>query len=630
MLSPHFRLITALSLLSIVPTSKAEAAPSVADALKLTPVQAGVDFDTPAADKIDECTIKAEKTKGSTAWVVRGPQREILREFGDTNGDNVVDIWSYYRDGLEVYRDIDSNNNGKADQYRWFHSSGIRWALDQDEDNTIDGWKLISPEEVSEEVVKALADNDLARFKRLLLTTEDIKKLGLDAARAEQLEKRIEAAPDKFKKIVSTADLKPGFVFSDFGGVKPGMVPAGSQGVSKDLMVYESVWAMVKNGTEHRQLQLGTLISVGGAWKLIDGPTLGTGQQVAGGFFFDPGGQGIGERASIDSELAPTEKLQGLLADLEKVDEKLNTASPADKPELNKQRAGLLLAIANSVSDSNERDQWLKQLADSVSAATQEGSYPGGVAYLRDLEKQLAESEDTQDLQAYFEFHRMAAEYYGVTLTQPDVDISKAQEQWMKDLETFVETHPQSEHGAEALRAMAMGYEMSGQTEQAIKWYRKLASDFPENIAADLAKGAITRLSSEGKEISLKGTDLNGEPVDLEKLHGKAVVIQYWTTSSEHSTADHAVLKELVQKYGGKTLEVISVCLDFNRDAVIQYLQSNRLPWKQMYAEGGFDGRLASELGVVTVPLTIMVGPDGKVISNSIQVAEIESELKKL
>ncbi len=63
-----------------------------------------------------KCTIKAEKVDGQTGWVVRDPHGQILREFVDTNGDNVVDRWSYFKDGIEVYRDIDSNYNGKADQ----------------------------------------------------------------------------------------------------------------------------------------------------------------------------------------------------------------------------------------------------------------------------------------------------------------------------------------------------------------------------------------------------------------------------------------------------------------------------------------------------------------------------------
>ncbi len=605
----------------------AAAAPTVADALKLTPVQKGIEYDTPKADEIAKSSIKPEKVNGMTAWVVRGPNNQILRQFADSNGDNVVDVWSYYRDGLEVYRDIDSNNNGKADQYRWFHSAGIRWALDENEDNTIDAWRLISPEEVAEEVVTALAMNDQARFEKLLLTVEDIKSLGLDNVRSEQVTKRLAAAPEKFKTL--SADAK-NFKFSDFGGTKPGMVPAGSQGVGKDLQAYESVWAMVDTGEEHKQLQLGTLISVKGAWKLIDGPALGTENSVAG-FFFDPGGRGIGERATVEADAAPTEKMEKWMTEIQELDQKLSEAAPADKPALNKQRADLMLELANSCSDSSDREQWLKNLADSVSAAAQEGSFPDGIAYLKDLEAKLAAAKESEDLGAYFEFHRMSAEYYGVTLKDPKVDFAKAQEEWLKALEAFVAAHPKSEHAPEALRQMAMSTENAGQIDAAKKWYGKILSDYPNHISASHAKGAINRLTSEGREIALKAKDLSGAEVDLKNLRDKPVVVQYWTTTSDVCKADHAILKDLVSKYGGGNgLQVISINLDYSRDPLEKYLATNRLPWKQVYEEGGFDGRLASEMGVVTVPLILLVGPDGKVISSNIQAAEIESELKKL
>lgn len=616
----------------LLATSAVAATPTVEVALKLTPMQRDVDYDTPRSAEISQCSIKAEKVNGMTAWVVRGPDNEVLRQFADSDADNVVDIWSYFRDGLEVYRDIDSNKNGKADQFRWFHSDGTRWGLDPNEDNVIDTWKLISPEEVAEEVVNSLANNEAQRFERLLLSKEDIKKLGLDAARTEQIEKRIGDAAQLFEQTAENKELQGEFAFSDFGGVKPGIVPAGSQGVTKDLMVYENVWAMVRIDGTHRQLHLGTMISLGGSWKLIDGPILGTSQEIAGGFFYDSGGGGIGERAMVDAGPvgAPTEKMQTILDNIEDVDEQLSAAEAARKPELNEKRANLLLELANAETDPNQRAEWLKQLADSVSAATQEGSFPRGVAYLKKIEGQLAKDGEDDQLIAYFEFHRMAAEYYGLILPQPEVDIAKAQEKWLSDLEAYVDAHPKSELGAEALRALAVGYEMAGENDKAVARYRQIVQDYPKNMTAELAKGAVRRLTSEGKEIKFVGTDLNGNEVDLKALRGKAVVIQYWTTSSDVCKADHAVLKELIQKYGGKALEVISVCLDFNREPVIRYLKENRLPWRHLYDPQGFDGPLANEMGVVTVPLTIMVGPDGKVISNNIQVAEIESELKKL
>ena len=49
----------------------AHAAPTVSDALKLTPIQKDVEFATPAKDALEQCTIKPEKFNNQSAWVVR-------------------------------------------------------------------------------------------------------------------------------------------------------------------------------------------------------------------------------------------------------------------------------------------------------------------------------------------------------------------------------------------------------------------------------------------------------------------------------------------------------------------------------------------------------------------------------
>ena len=101
-----------------------------------------------------------------------------MRRFYDTNGDNYVDMWCYFLNGVEVYRDIDSNFNNKADQYRWFNTAGTRWAIDKNEDGKIDSWKVISPHEVAEQVVLAIKNRDPERFALLLITPSELSQAG--------------------------------------------------------------------------------------------------------------------------------------------------------------------------------------------------------------------------------------------------------------------------------------------------------------------------------------------------------------------------------------------------------------------------------------------------------------------
>lgn len=626
-ISPLFTFIVFLS--GLLHSTWVLGAPKVADALKLTPLQKDIEYDKPSAAEVEKCTIKNEKIGGVSAWVIRNTSGQVLRNFADSNGDNVVDTWSYYRNGLVIYRDIDSNFNGKADQYRWFHSAGSRWGLNLDEDDTgtIDRWKMISAEEVAEEVVVALCKKDAERFSRLLLTGRDISSLGLAKDQSGELSVRVQAASGTFR--TTSQQFSKESKFTDFGGLRPGLVPAGTHGLNKDLLAYENVWAMVIQDGEPRQLHLGTMVKVGDAWKLIDGPSSNAADRVATGFFFD-GGTGAFPVETTVAVGVSTDRTQEILTALEKLDQKIDSASKEQQAALNAKRADLLEQLAGVAPDAQQRDQWLTQLADMVSAAVQDGSYPKGIERLKSLETKLASQDASDEMVAYFQFQRMLAEYYGVTLADAKVDYAKAQAKWLEDLEAFVQAYPKSQHSAEAILQLAMGSDISGDTETATKWYRQIVKDYPNSSTAPKAKGAVGRLTCVGREIRLQGNAIQGGKVDLRKYRGKVVLVQYWNTSSPTCEEDHASLKKLYAKYGSRRFDIVGVNLDYTRDTLLGYLRSNRLPWKQLHEKGGFESRLANEMGVITLPLMLLVDQNGKVVSTTIQIAELEAELKEL
>lgn len=625
----HWKVMAGASLLTWAVTAPAMAStPSVEQALRLKPVQNDVEYDTPTADEIPNCTLKAEKIGSGTGWVVRDPSGRLLRRFIDSNNDNVVDLWCYYLNGVEVYRDIDGDFNGKADQYRWFNTAGTRHGVDKNEDGRIDAWKAISAEEVTAEVVKALADRDAERFARLLITPEEIDALGVSADKAKELREKVAEAKAQFEKLArSQKDINAKTVWLHFGALRPGVVPADTDGSSKDLVVYENVATLIETEGKTGHVKVGTLVQVGSnSWRLIGLPQF-DGEAGDQGHFFHTAAVTPEVPANVSG--AMEEKFQKLLGELETIDKQLAAATrPADKIQLNEKRADLLESLAQEAGEPANQAQWYQQLADTLSAAAQSGDFPGGVDRLKKLQAKLKADKADENLLAYVEFRLLTADYTR-SLQDPKADFPKIQENWLKSLEQFVADHPNSADAAEAMLQLAIAEEFSGQEDSAKKWYGQIVSKFPNSAAAKKASGAVRRLNSVGQNIELAGTAINGGRVDLAQYRGKVVLIHYWATWCEPCVRDLNTIKEVYSKYGRSGFVPLGISLDYDKSQVTSFLQSNKLPWVQIYEPGSLDGRLANEMGILTLPTMLLIDGNGRVVNRNLHISELEAEVKK-
>jgi len=626
---PSIVVLSFVLALALLPTPVWAAAPSVEEALKLTPVQPGVDYTRPTPEEAAKCTITARKFDGKVGWVVEDANGLTLRKFLDTNGDNIVDQWSYYKDGIEVYRDIDSDHNGKVDQYRWFNTGGSRWGVSRKEDGRIDHWKQISAEEVTAEVVAALTERNADRFARVALGADELAALGLGKEKLERLGEKITALAADFRKSAAAQKgLTPQTLWLQFSATRPGVVPAGTDGSTQDLRVYENAVAIVETAGKHGQVHIGTLVQVGDGWRVIDLPqVVGDGQADAGnsGFFF----QASMVNRPESSGGGPTEEGQKLLSELEALEKSAAAATtPEQRAQYTNRRADLLEKMGQQARNTQDRAMWLRQLADMIAAAVQSGGYADGPKRLEALAEKLQKNEADKDLLAHVQYMKLTAEYT-LALQGEKVDFAKIQTEWLKNLEQFAATCPKAPDAAEAMLQIAIAQEFAGQEDQAKKWYARIVKDFGSMPAAQKAAGAQIRLDSVGKTITVSGKGVSGGTVDLAKFRGKVVLIQYWATWCEPAKADMATLKDLLKKHGN-AFAVLGVSLDADVKELNAFLAQARLPWPQIFEEGGLDSRPANQLGILTLPTMILVDQQGKVVNRNIQAAEIDAAVKKL
>lgn len=626
-----FALTFAASLcLGISHASAAKVTP--AQALGLRPIQSDVEYDTPTESEIEKCSVQVKSDGGVAGWLVLDQGGQLLRRFLDSNGDNKVDLWCYYRGGIEVYRDIDADFNGKADQYRWLGTAGIRWGLDSNEDGKIERWKMISAEEVTAEVVAALANRDAARFQCVLPTAQELTSLGLGEVQQRDIAKKVAEAARGFSEVASGQSVVSSkSKWLNFGANRPGVIPAGWEGATRDVTVYDNASAIVETDAKTAQIIVGTLIQVDGGWRVIDLPAnLSDARTVSisGGYFFQ---QAIARQpAAAATEEGLSEAVQKLLRDLEQLDKSVESATgPAELAKLHASRADVLEQLTQNAKTEEERENWIRQLADGIAAAVQSGGYAAGVDRLGALFEKLKQEVPDSELTAHAEFMYLSAQY-AHKLQQPNAEYAKIQEEWLANLSKFVAAHPKAEDTPEAMLQLAIGEEFGGKDENAIGWYGKIVEGFPQATQAAKAAGGKRRLESVGKSIALSGTALDGKSASLDSLRGRVVLIHYWATWCEPCKQDLVTLKQVQAKFAKQGFSVLGVNLDSDRTAAVAYLRDNPLVWPHLYEPGGLDSRLATELGILTLPTMLLIDKDGKVINRNIHAAELDEELGKL
>ena len=582
-------------------------------AAKWLPIQGDVEIDPIAEAEIPLCELII--SEDARQMRLLSPQKVILRYFADTDGDpgRQVDQWSYYLNGVEVHREMDTDGDGKPDQFRWLNSAGTRWGIDTTGDSRIDRWKEISAEEVSREIVLALATRDAQRFLAVALTAEELRSLELGEALNSSVAQKVAALRTGFASAVSAVALSNNTEWYQLNAVLPGVVPQGDQGNRKDIHVYENAAVTIGDGGNIRQLVVGTLVKIGdNNWRVIDLPKNYDENLLIDYTFIRPI-HAQGSQGPTDSEVVT------LMNQVYALQAQIPNLPAAERPGKHQEVIALLLEIIGKSSTQDEQANWMRQMADTIMEAVGRNEFPSGKAQIATLFTTVNRPE-MQEVAAHVRSRQLMVDYY-VALAE-GVDPMRAYTQWLDDLEGMVTTFPRTEAGLEGMMQLASYKEMLDPTsEEAIRWYRRVIELVPGTLMAAKAQGAIRRLEAEGKEVPFRGyTDTTGRAFDIADHRGQFVLLCFWES---HTAAQLPIIKVVTDKFEAAGLVTVGVNLD--RDVATLQASLQRMPtvtWRQLYAQGGLDGALATYWGIMTPPSMILYDREGKVIRSSISTVE--------
>ncbi|MBS4096178.1 MAG: TlpA family protein disulfide reductase [Sulfuricella sp.] len=114
------------------------------------------------------------------------------------------------------------------------------------------------------------------------------------------------------------------------------------------------------------------------------------------------------------------------------------------------------------------------------------------------------------------------------------------------------------------------------------------------------------------REAKLHG--FTGQTKRFADFKGKPLIINVWASWCAPCRAEMGSLERLARRYGGKQLNVIGISTDDDGNAAAAYIKQSKITFENFLDSQVF---LENMLGANTIPLTVLVDANGRVLEKA-------------
>jgi len=147
----------------------------------------------------------------------------------------------------------------------------------------------------------------------------------------------------------------------------------------------------------------------------------------------------------------------------------------------------------------------------------------------------------------------------------------------------------------------------------------------------ELAAGKVRIIEAKEKPFSLTFTSLDGRAVDVSKLQGKVVLIDFWATWCGPCKAEIPNVVATYKKYHDQGFEVVGISLDSQgaRSKLADFVKTHDMPWPQYFDGKGWGNEVAATYSIQAIPAMFLLDKEGKIVSTNARGPKLEEEVRR-
>ena len=121
-----------------------------------------------------------------------------------------------------------------------------------------------------------------------------------------------------------------------------------------------------------------------------------------------------------------------------------------------------------------------------------------------------------------------------------------------------------------------------------------------------------------------------GQDLSLSSLRGKVVLIDFWASWCGPCRRENPFVVQLYERYKDKGFEIFGVSLDTDQNRWVSAIKQDNLTWPQVSDLGGWRAEPAQRYGVSSIPFTVLLDAEGRVIAKQLRGEQLANALKEI